>query len=71
MSLCSPGWPGILYAAQTHLKFRDLPASGSQELELKISTTMPGMIINISEREGRHQMDKNLELEGRQSRPRC
>ena len=39
---CSPGFPGTLSADQTGLRLRDLPASASQVLGLKVCTTTPG-----------------------------
>jgi hypothetical protein len=39
VSLCSPGCPGTLSVDQAGLKLRNLPASASQVLGLKVCTT--------------------------------
>ena len=41
VSLCSPGCPGTHSVDQAGLKLRNLPASASQVLGLKVCTTMP------------------------------
>jgi hypothetical protein len=41
VSLCSPGCPGIHFVDQAGL--RNLPASASQVLGLKVCTTTPGL----------------------------
>jgi hypothetical protein len=39
VSLCSPGYPGTHFVDQTGLELRNLPASASQVLGLKVCTT--------------------------------
>jgi hypothetical protein len=39
VSLCSPGCPGTHFVDQAGLKLRNLPASASQVLELKVCAT--------------------------------
>jgi hypothetical protein len=41
VSLCSPGCPGTHFVDQAGLELRNPPASASQVLGLKASTTMP------------------------------
>jgi hypothetical protein len=40
--LCSPGCPETHFVDQAGLELRNLPASASQVLGLKVCTTMPG-----------------------------
>jgi hypothetical protein len=42
VSLYSPGCPGTHFVDQAGLELRNLPASASQVLGLKVCTTMPG-----------------------------
>jgi hypothetical protein len=42
VSLYSPGCPGIHFVDQAGLKLRNLPASASQVLGLKVCATIPG-----------------------------
>jgi hypothetical protein len=42
VSLYSPSCPGTHFVDQADLKLRNLPASASQVLGLKVCTTMPG-----------------------------
>jgi hypothetical protein len=42
VSMCSPGCPGIHSVDQAGLKLRNLPASASQVLGLKVSPPLPG-----------------------------
>jgi hypothetical protein len=42
VSLCSSGCPGTHSVDQAGLKLRNLPASASQVLGLKVCATMPG-----------------------------
>ena len=42
--VCSLGCPGTYSVDQAGLKLRDLPASGSEVLALKVCTTMTGFI---------------------------
>jgi hypothetical protein len=42
VSLCSPGCPGTHPVDQAGLELRNLPASASQVLGLKVCTTIPG-----------------------------
>jgi hypothetical protein len=44
LSLCSPGCPGTHSVDQAGLKLRDLPASASQVLGLKVCATTPGLV---------------------------
>jgi hypothetical protein len=44
VSLCSPGCPGTHSVDQAGLELRDLPASASRVLGLKVCTTMPGFM---------------------------
>jgi hypothetical protein len=46
VSLCTPGYPGTHSVDQAGLELRNLPASASQVLELKVCTTMPGLLSN-------------------------
>jgi hypothetical protein len=39
VSLCSPGCPGTYYVYHAELELRNLPASASQVLGLKVCTT--------------------------------
>jgi hypothetical protein len=43
--LCSPGCPGIYFVDQAGLKLRNLPASASEVLGLKVCTTMLSYIL--------------------------
>jgi hypothetical protein len=45
VSLCSPGYPGTPFVDQAGLKLRNLLASASQVLGLKVCTTMPGCVL--------------------------
>jgi hypothetical protein len=47
VSLCSPGCPRTHFVDQTGLELRNLPASASQVLGLKVCTTMPGSFLNL------------------------
>jgi hypothetical protein len=47
VSLCSPGCPGTHFVEQAGLKLRNLPASASRVLGLKVCTTMPGLSFRI------------------------
>jgi hypothetical protein len=40
--LCSPGCPGTHFVDQAGLEFRNLPASASRVLRLKVCAIMPG-----------------------------
>jgi hypothetical protein len=42
VSLCSSGCPGIHVVDQAGLELRNLPASASQVLRLKVCTPLPG-----------------------------
>jgi hypothetical protein len=42
VSLCSPDCPGTQSVDQAGLELRNLPASASRVLGLKVCTTMPG-----------------------------
>ena len=42
VALCNPGCPGTYSVDQAGLKLRDLPASASQVLGLKVYSAMPG-----------------------------
>jgi hypothetical protein len=42
VSLCSSGCPGTHFVEQAGLELRNLPASASQVLGLKVCATMPG-----------------------------
>jgi hypothetical protein len=44
VSLYSPGCPGTHFVEQAGLELRNLPASASQVLGLKVCGTMPGLI---------------------------
>jgi hypothetical protein len=48
VSLCSPGCPGTHSVDQAGLELRNLPASASQVLGLKVCATMPGSIRLLS-----------------------
>jgi hypothetical protein len=39
VSLCNPGYPGTFSVDQAGLELKDLPASASQVLELKMCVT--------------------------------
>jgi hypothetical protein len=43
VSLCSPGCPGTHFVGQAGLELRNLPASASQVLGLKVCVTTPGL----------------------------
>jgi hypothetical protein len=43
VSLCSPGCPGTHFVDQAGLELRNLPASASQVLGIKVCTTTPGL----------------------------
>jgi hypothetical protein len=43
VSLYSPGCPGTHFVDQADLKLRNLPASASQVLGLKVCATTPGL----------------------------
>jgi hypothetical protein len=45
VSLCSLGCPGTHFVEQAGLELRDLPASASQVLGLKVCTTTPGYLF--------------------------
>ena len=47
VSLCSPGCPGIHSVDQAGLELRNLPASVSQVLGLKLCTTTPGLPLTF------------------------
>jgi hypothetical protein len=44
VSLCSPGCPGTHFVDQAGLELRNLSASASQVLGLKVCATMPGTL---------------------------
>jgi hypothetical protein len=48
VSLCSPGCPGTYSVDQAGLKLRNLPASASQMLGLKVCTTLPGLVLFLN-----------------------
>jgi hypothetical protein len=45
VSLCSPGYPGTHFVDQAGLELRNLPASASQVLGLKVCATTPGAMF--------------------------
>jgi hypothetical protein len=45
VSLCSPGCPGTHFVDQACLELRNLPASASQVLGLKVCTTTPQRVL--------------------------
>jgi hypothetical protein len=45
VSLCSPGCPGTHSVDQAGLELRNLPASASRVLGLKVFATMPGFQV--------------------------
>jgi hypothetical protein len=45
VSLYSPGCPGTHFVDQAGLELRNLPASASRMLGLKVCATMPGSIL--------------------------
>jgi hypothetical protein len=47
VSLCSPGCPGTHFVDQAGLELRNLPASASRVLGLKVCTTTPGLCISF------------------------
>jgi hypothetical protein len=47
VSLYSPGCPGTHFVDQTGLELRNLPASASLVLGLKLCITMPGLLVFI------------------------
>jgi hypothetical protein len=47
VSLYSPGCPGTHFVDQAGLELRNLPASASQVLGLKVCATTPGVIFII------------------------
>jgi hypothetical protein len=53
VSLCSPGCPGTHFVDQASLELRNLPASASGVLELKVCTTTPGSYFLIFKRPSR------------------
>jgi hypothetical protein len=49
VSLCTPGCPGTHFVDQAGLKLRNLPASASQVLGLKVCATTPSLFIILTE----------------------
>jgi hypothetical protein len=47
VSLYSPGCPGTHFVDQAGLELRNLPASASRVLELKVCTTTPGSMCRF------------------------
>jgi hypothetical protein len=45
VSLCSPGCHGTLFVDQAGLELRNLPASASKVLGLKVCATTPGLFF--------------------------
>jgi hypothetical protein len=45
VSLCSPGCPGTYFVDQAGLKLRNLPASASQVLGLKVCATTAQLLL--------------------------
>jgi hypothetical protein len=45
VSLCSPGCPGTHFVDQAGLELRNLPASASRVLGLKVCATTPGTVL--------------------------
>jgi hypothetical protein len=48
VSLCSPGCSGTHFVDQAGLELRNLPASASQVLGLKVCATTPGFVFVLN-----------------------